>query len=106
MPALPSWQAETFDAAYAMEATCHAPTLEQVRGRRAGGAPAPQLSRLGMSSARTCQRGADTASHRALSRLWDPSHRPAAHSARPPSCQVYREVYRVLKPGAVFMTYE
>lgn len=29
-------QAETFDAAYAMEATCHAPTLEQVRAELAG----------------------------------------------------------------------
>ncbi|PRW05872.1 24-methylenesterol C-methyltransferase 2 [Chlorella sorokiniana] len=42
------FEGETFDAAYAMEATCHAPTLEQV----------------------------------------------------------YSEVYRVLKPGAIFMTYE
>lgn len=37
------FEAATFDGAYAMEATCHAPTLEQVpwgwrQGRRAGGA--------------------------------------------------------------------
>lgn len=120
-------QGETFDAAYAMEATCHAPTLEQVRACLCWVACLAALahcrvcstlcqsSEAGVQSL-VCQPGGHTAcapSAQALTHCCTPTaHAPSAKTslslaslplARP---QVYSEVYRVLKPGAIFMTYE
>ena len=89
-----------------MEATCHAPTLEQVRGcgwlavrqclRRQAW---HQQSRHMLSLPAGCGRLLP-----ALSKWSDPSQSLPPTSPSVP--QVYSEVYRVLKPGAIFMTYE
>ena len=85
------FEAATFDGAYAMEATCHAPTLEQVRRCPSAPASGEQLNK-------SRRRAALAAS--------PPPSTPEL--ARPPAlaAQVYGEVYRVLKPGSFFMTYE
>lgn len=80
------FEAGTFDGAYAMEATCHAPTLEQARGGQHLGLLFVTPVRCGWQGLR-CMPTARTASRAAL-----------------PAEQVYSEVYRVLKPGAIFMT--
>ena len=113
------FEAATFDGAYAMEATCHAPKLEQVCAAAAAAAAAAHTCRPAAAAVPspldTCCWPAATAAASAVQRqgFGKLSHggvlcvnQPHACHAPPGTSQVYGEVFRVLKPGAVFMTYE